>query len=40
MALEPLLMEFDGVEIAAAALRLIERDRSAEPHSGRSGAAG
>ena len=30
MVLEPLLMEFDGVEIAAAALRIIERDRSAD----------
>jgi ATP-dependent RNA helicase DeaD len=28
MALEPLLADFDGIEIAAAALRLIERDRS------------
>ena len=28
MALEPLLAEFDGVEIAAAALRLFERDRA------------
>lgn len=28
MALEPLLSEFDGIEIAAAALRLLERDRS------------
>jgi ATP-dependent RNA helicase DeaD len=28
MALEPLLAEFDGIEIAAAALRLLERDRS------------
>ena len=27
MALEPLLADFDGIEIAAAALRLIERDR-------------
>jgi ATP-dependent RNA helicase DeaD len=27
IALEPLLTEFDGVEIAAAALRLLERDR-------------
>jgi ATP-dependent RNA helicase DeaD len=28
MALEPLLGEYDGIEIAAAALRLLERDRS------------
>ena len=28
MALEPLLAEFDGLEIAAAALRLLERDRN------------
>ena len=28
MALEPLLAEFDGLEIAAAAVRLIERERS------------
>jgi ATP-dependent RNA helicase DeaD len=27
IALEPLLIEFDGVEIAAAALRLLERER-------------
>jgi ATP-dependent RNA helicase DeaD len=30
MALEPLLSEFDGLEIAAAALRLLERNRSDE----------
>ncbi|HEX5073687.1 MAG TPA: DbpA RNA binding domain-containing protein [Gemmatimonadaceae bacterium] len=30
MALEPLLSEFDGIEIAAAALRLFERNRSEE----------
>ena len=30
MALEPLLSEFDGVEIAAAALRLMERERAEE----------
>jgi ATP-dependent RNA helicase DeaD len=30
MALEPLLAEFDGLEIAAAAIRLIERERSEE----------
>ena len=30
MALEPLLSEFDGLEIAAAALRLFERNRSEE----------
>ncbi|MEO8880986.1 MAG: DbpA RNA binding domain-containing protein [Gemmatimonadaceae bacterium] len=29
IALEPLLNEFDGVEIAAAALRLLEREREA-----------
>ena len=28
MALEPLLAEFDGIEIAAAALRLMERERA------------
>ena len=28
MALEPLLAEFDGIEIAAAALRLLERSRT------------
>lgn len=28
MALEPLLAEFDGLEIAAAALRLLERERT------------
>lgn len=31
MALEPLLAEFDGLEIAAAALRLFERDRVERP---------
>jgi ATP-dependent RNA helicase DeaD len=30
MALEPLLAEFDGLEIAAAALRVLERNRSEE----------
>jgi ATP-dependent RNA helicase DeaD len=30
MALEPLLTEFDGLEIAAAALRLFERERTDE----------
>ena len=30
MALEPLLSEFDGLEIAAAALRLMERNRNEE----------
>ncbi|MEP7066585.1 MAG: DbpA RNA binding domain-containing protein [Gemmatimonadota bacterium] len=30
LALEPLLTEFDGIEIAAAALRLLERDRERE----------
>ena len=30
MALEPLLSEFDGLEIAAAALRVLERNRSDE----------
>jgi ATP-dependent RNA helicase DeaD len=29
LALEPLLAEFDGVEIAAAALRMLEREREA-----------
>jgi ATP-dependent RNA helicase DeaD len=31
LAIEPLLSEFDGVEIAAAALRLIEQQRPARP---------
>lgn len=30
MALEPLLSEFDGLEIAAAALRILERNRNEE----------
>src|SRR6185369_5092492 len=28
LALEPLLEEYDGIEMAAAALRLLERERS------------
>jgi ATP-dependent RNA helicase DeaD len=31
LALEPLLTEFDGVEVAAAALRLLDRAREATP---------
>jgi len=31
LAIEPLLAEFDGIEIAAAALRLIEQQRPARP---------
>jgi ATP-dependent RNA helicase DeaD len=31
MALEPLLAEFDGLEVAAAALRLFERERAQTP---------
>ena len=31
LALEPLLEEFDGIEIAAAALRLLEQQRPARP---------
>jgi ATP-dependent RNA helicase DeaD len=31
LALEPLLAEFDGIEIAAAALRMIEEQRPARP---------
>ena len=31
LALEPLLAEFDGIEIAAAALRLLEQQRPARP---------
>jgi ATP-dependent RNA helicase DeaD len=31
LALEPLLEEYDGIEVAAAALRLLERERSAKP---------
>jgi ATP-dependent RNA helicase DeaD len=31
LAIEPLLSEFDGIEIAAAALRLIEQQRPARP---------
>ena len=34
LALEPLLDEFDGVELAAAALRLLERDRESERDPG------
>ena len=44
IALEPLLAEFDGLEIAAAAVRLIERDArgcSGAPRgSGAAGGAG
>ena len=35
IALEPLLTEFDGVEIAAAALRLLEREREKAGREGR-----
>jgi ATP-dependent RNA helicase DeaD len=31
LALEPLLAEFDGIEIAAAALRMLEQQRPARP---------
>jgi ATP-dependent RNA helicase DeaD len=31
LALEPLLAEFDGIEVAAAALRLLEQQRPARP---------
>ncbi|HEY5440030.1 MAG TPA: DbpA RNA binding domain-containing protein, partial [Gemmatimonadaceae bacterium] len=31
LALEPLLTEFDGIEIAAAALRMLEQQRPARP---------
>ena len=33
LALEPLLAEFDGIEIAAAALRMLEQQRPARPAS-------
>jgi ATP-dependent RNA helicase DeaD len=33
LALEPLLAEFDGVEVAAAALRLLERAREVTPNA-------
>jgi len=33
LSLEPLLDEFDGVEIAAAALQLLERERAAAAHA-------
>jgi ATP-dependent RNA helicase DeaD len=33
LALEPLLAEFDGIEIAAAALRMLEQQRPARPVS-------
>jgi ATP-dependent RNA helicase DeaD len=33
LAIEPLLAEYDGVEIAAAAMRLLERERSRKPSS-------
>jgi ATP-dependent RNA helicase DeaD len=40
LAVEPLLAEYDGVEIAAAALRLLERERKREREvPGESGAA-
>jgi ATP-dependent RNA helicase DeaD len=34
LALEPLLVEFDGIEIAAAALRMLEQQRPARPAAG------
>lgn len=34
LALEPLLSEFDGIEIAAAALRMLEQQRPARPSAG------
>ena len=40
LALEPLLEEYDGVEVAAAALRLLEREREREQERAREHAAG
>ncbi len=40
LALEPLLAEFDGIEIAAAALRMLEQQRPARPAAATSAQAG
>ena len=40
LALEPLLAEFDGIEIAAAALRMLEQQRPARPLAATSAQAG
>ncbi|MDB4915045.1 MAG: DbpA RNA-binding domain protein [Gemmatimonadetes bacterium] len=40
LALEPLLEEFDGIEIAAAALKMLEQQRPSRPTASASAAAG
>lgn len=40
LALEPLLAEFDGIEIAAAALRMLEQQRGIRPAAATSAQAG
>ena len=40
LALEPLLAEFDGIEIAAAALRMLEQQRPSRPAAATSSQAG
>ena len=40
LALEPLLAEFDGIEIAAAALRMLEQQRGVRPAAATSAQAG
>ena len=40
LALEPLLSEFDGIEIAAAALRMLEQQRGTRPAAATSAQAG
>jgi ATP-dependent RNA helicase DeaD len=40
LALEPLLSEFDGIEIAAAALRMLEQQRGMRPAAATSAQAG
>ncbi|MES2179043.1 MAG: DbpA RNA binding domain-containing protein [Gemmatimonadota bacterium] len=40
LALEPLLAEFDGIEIAAAALRMLEQQRPARPSAAASAQVG
>jgi ATP-dependent RNA helicase DeaD len=40
LALEPLLAEFDGIEIAAAALRMLEQQRGTRPAAATSAQAG
>ena len=40
LALEPLLAEFDGIEIAAAALRILEQQRASRPAAATSSQAG